>query len=330
MSPTSDHGFLLVGDTHFSGTTQPLSAVLIKTDSTGNILWQRKLNYTGVSIYPTEVKETSDHGFMIVTSEGTLGKAQFLKTDSAGNALWNYGFKHSVLYQKLIFTDFTAMPDNRYITAGYLPFSPPENIAVVIDSAGNIVTAKHYPVINNEEVFSHCYTAQSGLAMMGYNGNFSAYGFYVNKTDTALNAACSTLPKALVEYSNTVTDSASSIVSLPVSLVVTDVTSTILVTNLLLQDSDYCAPVFTSAGGVSRGVVHCYPVPATESVLFNFEGTDYSTKKLRVYAVTGKLIKETSFTSNAFTFERNHLDAGIYFFEIQTQQEVLTGKLVFK
>jgi len=85
FQPTSDGGYIMSGST---STSQP---ILFKVDANGDSLWQEPC--TNAFIYGlNSVKETSDHGFVIVGNlSGFVGTNPYLfKMDSTGTTeLWN-------------------------------------------------------------------------------------------------------------------------------------------------------------------------------------------------------------------------------------------------
>ncbi len=85
VQQTSDGGYVVAGSINM-GTTNS-DVYLIKTDSIGNIQWQKTLGGVG----GRSVQQTSDGGYVIVGTTWSLGTANdvyLIKTDSAGNLLW--------------------------------------------------------------------------------------------------------------------------------------------------------------------------------------------------------------------------------------------------
>lgn len=89
---TADGGFVVVGITSSFGSR--VQMYLLKTDSNGNLLWEK--NFGGTSDdYGYSVVETEDSG-LVVTGEtyslGNYSQLYLLKTDSNGNLLWEENF----------------------------------------------------------------------------------------------------------------------------------------------------------------------------------------------------------------------------------------------
>jgi hypothetical protein len=83
---TSDGGYALIGETQ-SSVVEDYDCRLIKTDSFGNIEWNKTYGEGGV--HPNSIVQTSDSGYAIAGDKGAISDFGFFKTDSAGNMEWN-------------------------------------------------------------------------------------------------------------------------------------------------------------------------------------------------------------------------------------------------
>jgi hypothetical protein len=89
VQQTSDGGFIITGQADWFGSS---GVWLIKTDSTGNEIWD---NYFGggVNAFGSSVRETTDGGY-IITGRTDVGGGDvwLIKTNSAGNMIWDRTF----------------------------------------------------------------------------------------------------------------------------------------------------------------------------------------------------------------------------------------------
>ena len=98
---TSDGGYLIAGSTAVSNENVDL--LLVKTDASGNMVWQKTYGKTaedyGVSgDSPTSVVQTNDGGYAIAGFTGpsaTGDDAWLVKTDANGNMEWNQTYGES-------------------------------------------------------------------------------------------------------------------------------------------------------------------------------------------------------------------------------------------
>jgi hypothetical protein len=90
VQQTMDGGFIVAGDTDSSGSGET-DFYLIKTDSAGNLLWQKTFGVNSYD-YGRSVQPTYDGGYVLageISSKGSTDSSIYLiKTDGLGNFLW--------------------------------------------------------------------------------------------------------------------------------------------------------------------------------------------------------------------------------------------------
>ena len=187
---TSDGGYALAGHTESFGAGWA-DFWLVKTDSSGNMLWNKTYGGTkddgGMSLV-----RTSDGGYALTgyTESFGAGLADFwlVKTDSSGNMLWNkkYGGADLDVAESLVQTS-----DGGYALAGHtfsFGVGSSDFWLVKTDSSGNMLWNKTYGGANDDGADSLVQTTDGGYALAGRTFSFGvgSSDFWLVKTGLPL------------------------------------------------------------------------------------------------------------------------------------------------
>jgi hypothetical protein len=185
---TADGGYALAGHTNSFGAGER-DAWLVKTDSSGNMQWNKTYGGTGDE-YASSVVQTSDGGYALACTRwiDSARDVWLLKTDSSGNMQWNktYGRGGDGAAHSMIQT-----ADGGYALAGQTYGSGGGLDAWLLktDSSGNMQWNKTYGGTGTEIGLSVVRTADGGYALAGQTSSFGAgdWDAWLIKTNSAGN-----------------------------------------------------------------------------------------------------------------------------------------------
>ncbi|WBV61944.1 T9SS type A sorting domain-containing protein [Chryseobacterium camelliae] len=190
---TSDGGYILAGNSRsnngdVTGNHGANDFWVVKTNSTGNILWQKSLGGSGVDI-ATSVRQTSDGGYIVAgytmsTDGDVMGNhggndVWIVKLDVSGNLQWQktFGGSNDEAAQSIRQTT-----DGGYIVAGWTN-SINGNITtnhgsrdywvLKLDATGNLQWQKTYGGGDWDSANSIEQTTDGGYIIGGYSGSLN-------------------------------------------------------------------------------------------------------------------------------------------------------------
>jgi PKD repeat protein len=159
---TEDGGFVLVGNQ------------ITKTNSSGDILWQRDCTRTGYYVSLRTIQQTSDEGFVVAGGSSPIGVNDddfyLMKTDSSGNAAWNRTFGETTANEFVNSVGQTS--DGGYILAGEkfsFNASWPDAWIVKTDAVGNMVWNRVFSDLGKGRLNSIKQTSDGGYIVAGDN-----------------------------------------------------------------------------------------------------------------------------------------------------------------
>jgi len=186
IKQTNDGGYILAGVTFTSETTNKFDICLIKTDNSGEIIWDK--TYGGSKDeFACSVQQTSDSGYIICSEKHVWGLDNYeiwlLKTDSNGEILWEKIFGsyfsdrgHSV----------QQTTDGGYIIAGdaFVP-NKINGLLIKTDSNGEKEWSKTYGGYGTDITVHVQQTNDGGYILTGYEQTnmFQHLDLWLIKTD---------------------------------------------------------------------------------------------------------------------------------------------------
>jgi len=176
VQQTSDGGYIVAGITWSFGAGN-WDIFLIKTNSSGNIIWAKTYGGTYWDEV-SSVQQTSDGGYILAgyTESFGAGGADFflIKTDANGNVQWakTYGgtdYDYASSFQKTSDGGYIVAGRTRSFGAAWYDI-----LLIKTDANGNVEWAKTYGGTGYEEAFSVQQTSDGGYIVAGRTSSFGA------------------------------------------------------------------------------------------------------------------------------------------------------------
>jgi len=188
VQQTTDEGYIIAGYTNSLGAGS-YDVYLIKTDSSGNLIWQKTFGGTGWDV-SYSVQQTTDGGYIIVggTDSFAFYDVYLIKTDSAGNLIWEKTLGGPIFDEDLeVGHSVQQTSDGGYIIGGNkysISLGGYEVYLIKTDSSGNLIWEKTFG--SNSSANSVQQTTDGGYIVAGWyasGGRYIYYDVYLMKTD---------------------------------------------------------------------------------------------------------------------------------------------------
>jgi hypothetical protein len=190
---TNDGGYAMAGRT-WSPLVSDYDCWLVKTDSAGNIEWNKTYGNTSWD-EAYDLVQTSDSGYVLVGYTSVAGSYQLrdayvVKTNSAGVVQWerSYGVTANEYAVAVIQTN-----DGAYAVAGYTVTNAGDDSEpwlIKINAEGDQVFGRFYGGPDFDYFTDLVQTTDNGYAISGYTESYGSggYDFWLVKTDSNGNA----------------------------------------------------------------------------------------------------------------------------------------------
>jgi len=192
ITRTVDGGYAILGTTDSFGAGGS-DFWLVKTDSSGNILWNK--TYGGSSSDDAwSIAETFSGDLVLAGWTASFGARSgdfwLIKTNSYGDVLWNKTYGEKLLDAA---NSVQQTSDGGYVLAGYtysFGAGGSDFLLVKTDAAGNEQWNKTYGGTGEDYGFSVVQTSDGGYALAGSTSSFGTgvYDYWLVKTDQFGNA----------------------------------------------------------------------------------------------------------------------------------------------
>lgn len=189
VKQTVDGGFVLAGETASAGITPSGDFWIVKTDSVGNVEWQKNYGYISYDVAKSVV-QTNDGGYMVA---GTIQDGGYdgwlLKTDAVGDTLWAKRF--GTVYSDEIYSVIQTS-DGGYAFTGVVGQNADLWVAKT-DVDGNLEWELTYGGDGNDYGNSIQQTSDGGYVVAAYTtsfdtGKYHAWLLRIGLVNTSIEA----------------------------------------------------------------------------------------------------------------------------------------------
>ncbi len=261
LKQTSDGGYAIAGYTDGSGAGL-FDVYVIKTDSSGNIQWDRTYGGSNNEFGGYSISETAGGGYIIGGSTSTFGAGNgdyyLVRADATGNILWSKTFGGSA-------TEYgyscRQTVDGGFVLTGFTnSFGSGMNDAYLVktDSAGSLQWSRTYGTVSDELASWVMQTPDNGFIITGYPYNFGPplTDIHIIKTDPLGNigTACQLTPVTIVTTPPSVTGNPNTI-SVAHTTLVNNYTCPVAIP--VISDSTRCISCIPPTLSISSTPVSC-------------------------------------------------------------------------
>ncbi|HYV91914.1 MAG TPA: T9SS type A sorting domain-containing protein [Chitinophagales bacterium] len=327
MNKTDDGGYIITGFTNSYGQGNG-DVLLIKTDSSGNILFTK--TYGWIDIEEGKWGEqTGDGGYALIGVSGIgVTNVYFIKTNAQGDTVFTRMFGGISATLDLGYS-LHQTNDGGYILAGStrdINLGDYNIYMVRLDNNYDTLWTRLFSGTLNEEPYALIPTSDGGFAIAGYTESTGAghNDMYLIKFDSLGNGGCNqSNPFSIVSNIPIYTNSPTPLVS---SGGVVGSTETMVGSNAIV--TTLCSAVGTK-NIRTNNLINIYPNPANDAVTIHFESgiTNY---ELRIKDVMGNEIYSHLFAGNDAIINVSKWSEGVYFYEVKGEKETAGGKLVIQ
>ncbi|MBI4932109.1 MAG: T9SS type A sorting domain-containing protein [Bacteroidetes bacterium] len=345
MEPTEDGGYIIYGNSqvYASGGAGDRDLYVVKTDSMGSVQWSHSYGTTNMEYLAWGnkcIQQTNDKGYIFTgtTDVASIPYILVVKIDSSGNLQWSKTYGGGVGGVDLGVNIRQVVGAIGYILLGITRGvetvqSDNRTLLARLDGTGNLTWAKMYGSVatnplGNDWASIVENTNNGGFVLSGGTETMGAgdWDGWLIKTDVNGVSGCneiSTSPTVLVPN---IIVGAGGIDSSETPGIITN-EGPLVIGTWQMPDSFLCSSIITGVNEYGlENLISLYPNPT--SGLFSVSGLQSTVYGLEIYNVFGECIHQHISTSAHQQIDLREAPDGIYFVKIETEQGMISKKVV--
>ncbi|MBK8982878.1 MAG: hypothetical protein IPM38_11290 [Ignavibacteria bacterium] len=158
-----NNSFMFNDDSYYISGSKGINGFIIKTDTSGNIIWNRRY-FDVIGLY--SFAELSINNF-IISGTTNFGDLVCMKIDNSGNILWKKNYINDTLANSIGSDKIIKNFQNNFVLGHY--YGDEFAKILTVDSSGNIISANSYayPVNKSISQYNINNTSDSGYIVSG-------------------------------------------------------------------------------------------------------------------------------------------------------------------
>lgn len=330
MKSTSDGGFIMTGYT-FSFGAGSSDVYVIRTDSSGQVLWQKTFGGT-LNDIGHAIVETADGGFVIAGETESFGVGNrdiyLLRINADGDLQWSFAYG-GMDYEAA--NAVTLSQNGDIAIAGYTRgdgAGAEDFLLLLTDDKGEMKWARTYGGPEDETAKAIITTPDDGFLMTGYARSFSTGGLdvYLVRTDSMGISGCDqTVESFSTQNITTTEDTPASVISY--GTVIKQRPTLSGRTNTTV--SDPCAILNTDSGEGIEEPFSIYPNPANDVLYINSpQASITGTCMVNLFDTFGRRVLHRRIDAGDDTIALTSLPPGVYVVSIFNGRETFARTIV--
>ncbi|GEM_PF-1072136 len=320
-------GFLIAGYTQSFGAGSN-DCYVLKTDSTGNMLWAKTFG-TSLAETGNAVVQTQDSGYAIIgTSEDCgfgNGDILLIRLNSDGDTLWSkcYGSSAFESASQII----QAGNENLMILGLSIHASNYDILLAEVDGQGNLLNSVKIGSGGEQSPSGLCAAQDASWIVAGQsNTDADPYNdLFVAKIEADGEAACFTEPlnMSVKPIALSITDGVQLFAK---NFIEQSHIPSVFITNTTTKN--FCSLNPTEEKKLDA--IKVFPNPFTDFIMFKMRLHQESELQLRIYDVMSRMVIMENFKGTEILMDGRRLSAGIYFYSLKGEQEFSVKGIIVK